>query len=117
MGRISCPAASIRSIRPVKRSLPEAPPSWRMLRRIDNVDLQLLKRFNFSESKHFDLAGQASNLFNHPQWTGDLLNDVYPNQYNNTRSFLLTGNPEFGRFDHFYTSNPRTLTITARVVF
>jgi hypothetical protein len=87
------------------------------LRRIDNVDLQLMKRFNFSESKHIDLAGQASNLFNHPQWTGDLLNDVYPNQYNNTRSFLLTGNPEFGRFDHFYTSNPRTLTITARVVF
>jgi hypothetical protein len=94
------------------------------LRRIDNVDLQLLKRFNFSESTRFEIAGQASNLFNHPQWTGDLLNDVYPNQYNNTRSFLLTspnaslnGNPEFGRFDHFYTSNPRSLTITARVVF
>jgi len=54
---------------------------------------------------------------NHPQWTGDLLNDVFPNSLNNTRSFLLTGNPAFGRFDQFYTSNPRTATIVARFVF
>jgi hypothetical protein len=87
------------------------------LRRTDNVDLQLMKRFAFSETRRFEIAGQAFNIFNHPQWTGDLLNDVYPNQFNNTRSFLLTGNSEFGRFDHFYTSNPRSLTIVGRFVF
>jgi len=87
------------------------------LRRIDNVDLQILKRFNITEHKRLEFAAQASNLFNHPQWTGDLLNDVFPNQYNNSRSFLLTGNSSFGRFDQFYTSNPRTATIVARFVF
>ena len=87
------------------------------LSRISDIDLQLMKRFAITEGSRFEIAGQAFNLFNHPQATGDLLNDVYPNQFNNTRSFLLVGNPKFGHFDHFYTSNPRTLTITARFVF
>ena len=87
------------------------------LRRIDNVDFQILKRFNLTEHKRLEVGAQASNVFNHPQWTGDLLNDVYPNALNNSRSFLLTGNPQFGRFDQFYTSNPRTTTIVARFVF
>jgi hypothetical protein len=87
------------------------------LSRTNDVDLQLMKRFSFTETRRFEIAGQAFNVFNHPQWTGDLLNDVYPNQLNNTRSFLLTGNPEFGRFDHFFTSNPRTLSISARFMF
>jgi len=87
------------------------------LSRISDIDLQLMKRFGITEGSRFEIAGQAFNLFNHPQATGDLLNDVYPNQFNNTRSFLLVGNSEFGHFDHFFTSNPRTLTITARFVF
>jgi len=84
---------------------------------IDNIDLQILKRLNITERTRVEFGGQFSNLLNHPQWTGDLLNDVYPNQLNNTRSFLLTGNDSFGRFDQFYTSNSRTLTILGRLVF
>ena len=84
---------------------------------IDNIDPQLLKRFNLSESKRFEIGAQFSNVFNHPQWTGDLLNDVYPNQNNNTRSELLTGSSTFGRFDQYFTSNPRNTSIVARFVF
>ena len=84
---------------------------------IDNIDFQILKRIAVTERMRLELGGQFSNLLNHPQWTGDLLNDVYPNQLNNTRSFLLTGNAAFGRFDQFYTSNSRTLTVIGRFVF
>jgi hypothetical protein len=84
---------------------------------IDNIDFQIMKRFNITERKRVEFGAQFSNIFNHPQWTGDLLSDVYPNQNNNTRSFLLTGNAQFGRFDHFFTSNPRTTTIVGRFVF
>jgi hypothetical protein len=84
---------------------------------IDNVDLQILKRLPVTERMRVEIGGQFSNVLNHPQWTGDLLNDVYPNQNNNTRSFLLTGNSAFGRFDQFFTSNSRTLTIIGRFVF
>jgi hypothetical protein len=84
---------------------------------INNIDFQLLKRFGLSERMRVEVGAQFSNLLNHPQWTGDLLNDVYPNQNNNTRSFLLTGNSAFGRFDQFFTSNSRTTTVVARFVF
>jgi len=87
------------------------------LHRTDNIDLQLLKRFNVSEGKRFEIGGQFSNLFNHPQWTGDLLNDVYPNTTNPLRSFLLPSSAQFGRVDQFYTSNPRSITIVSRFVF
>ena len=76
-----------------------------------------MKRLNITEQKRVEFGGQFSNLLNHPQWTGDLLNDIYPNQLNNTRSFLLTGNDSFGRFDQFYTSNSRVLTLIGRFVF
>jgi Carboxypeptidase regulatory-like domain len=87
------------------------------LSRIDNFDFQVLKRLNITESRRFEIGAQVSNIFNHPQWTGDLLNDVFPNSLNNSRSFLLTGNDDFGRFDKFYTSNPRVMSIVARIVF
>jgi hypothetical protein len=84
---------------------------------IDNIDFQILKRFQLKEHMRLEIGGQFSNLLNHPQWTGDLLNDIYPNQFNNTRSFLLAGDPTFGRFDQFFTSNPRSITVVGRFVF
>ncbi|HEY2379934.1 MAG TPA: carboxypeptidase regulatory-like domain-containing protein [Terriglobia bacterium] len=88
------------------------------LRRTDDVDFQLMKRFGITEKTRFEVAGQIFNIFNHPQFTGDLLNDVYPNQNNTTRSFLLVNNPEFGHFeDGFFTSNPRQITVVGRIVF
>src|SRR5262249_32073369 len=87
------------------------------LRRTNNIDFQIMKRISFSEHKRFEIGAQFLNVLNHPQWTGDLLNDVYPNSYNNTRNFLLTGNNSFGRFDQFFTSNPRSTSLVARFVF
>jgi hypothetical protein len=99
-------------------SFPNAGRNTYPLPRTDDVDFQLMKRFNVTEKTRFEVAGQIFNIFNHPQFTGDLLNDVYPNQNNTTRSFLLVNNPEFGHFnDGFFTSNPRQITIVGRIVF
>ncbi len=87
------------------------------LPRTDNVDFQVLKRFNVMEGRRFEIGMQASNVFNHPQWTGDFLNDVYPNQFTNTNVFLQPSNASFGRFDQFFSSNSRTITIVSRFVF
>jgi hypothetical protein len=84
---------------------------------IDNIDLQIMKRFALNERMRLEFGGQFSNIFNHPQWSGDLLNDVYPYQYNNTNSFLVTGSSTFDRFDLFYPSNSRTITVVGRFVF
>jgi hypothetical protein len=83
----------------------------------NSLDLQLRKGFRITEAKRFEISMQSSNLLNNPQWTGDFLNDVYPNLNNTVRTFLLTGNSEFGRFDRFFTSNPRTISFVARILF
>ena len=89
------------------------------LSRTSNFDLTLLKRFAISESKRFEIGGSALNLFNHPQWTGDLVNDVYPvtNYSSIPRNPLLAGDANFGRFDQYLSSNSRQLFLVARIVF
>ena len=87
------------------------------MHRTNNVDFQLLKRFAYGENRRVEIGAQLLNILNHPQWTGDLLNDVFPNANNNTRVFLLTGNSSFGRFDQFFTSNPRSMSLVARIIF
>jgi hypothetical protein len=85
---------------------------------IDNIDFQILKRIQFKERIHLELGGQFSNLFNHPQWTGDLLNDVYPlTGYTGAKNMLLPNDPNFNRFDLYYPSNSRTISVVGRIVF
>ena len=74
---------------------------------IDNIDFQILKRFQLKERVRLELGGQFSNLLNHPQWTGDLLNDVYPlTGYTSYRNMLLPADPNFNfGSDLYYPSN------------
>lgn len=94
------------------------------LSRTDNFDFQLLKRIAVKEQMHFEIAASAYNIFNHPQVTGDLIDDVYPNTNIAPvpRTPLLTqvggtSNPLFGQFGQFLTNNARTVNIVARFVF
>ena len=38
--------------------------------------MTLIKRFSVKERFHFELQGQAFNLFNHPQFIPGSINDV-----------------------------------------
>lgn len=84
---------------------------------INNIDLALSKKFNFTERFQFSIGAQAYNLFNHSQFTGGYLSDVRSNGYTNARNDLVPSDPLFGRFDQFYSSNSRTMQLLARFVF
>ena len=45
-------------------------------RPIDDIDLSLQKSFSLTERARFQIGIRALNIFNHPQYTGGLLNDV-----------------------------------------
>jgi len=85
----------------------------------NNFDLTLLKRFAFTESARFEIGASALNLLNHQQWTGDLINDVYPitNYSSIPRNPLIAGDKNFGRFDQFLNSNSRQLILLGRIIF
>jgi len=84
---------------------------------INNIDMALKKRFTFSERFSFDIGGQFYNLFNHPQFTGGYINDVQSRGYTNARNDLVPGDPLFGRFDQFYSSNSRVIQVFAHFTF
>jgi hypothetical protein len=83
----------------------------------NNIDLSLTKRFSFTERTRIEFGSQFFNLLNHSQFTGGYLSDVSLKSYTIARNALVPGDPLFGRFDQFYSSNSRQLQIFARIVF
>lgn len=87
-------------------------------RGINNFDLSLVKRFNFTERKAFEIGAQAFNAFNHAQFIPGSINTVYPQDTHlNGRSYLIPGNRIFGDFTQAFSSNPRNVQIVARFTF
>jgi Carboxypeptidase regulatory-like domain len=88
------------------------------LKPTNNIDAALTKRFNFGERVHFNIGGQFLNLLNHPQYTGGYVNDVSLNPSAAiARNELVPGDPLFGRFDLFYTSNSRQIQVFGKFTF
>jgi hypothetical protein len=87
------------------------------LGRINNWDIQVKKAFNFTESMKFEVAAQAFNLFNHPQYVSGYINNVQFHNSNTTRDNLLPNDPAFNRPDLEYNSNSRVMQLTARFQF
>jgi hypothetical protein len=85
----------------------------------DNLDLTLMKRFSITERYRLELFGQAVNTLNHPQYIGDRLSDVANIGYigNNVRQFLNPASSTFNRPDQVFSSNPRILTISLKLIF
>ena len=87
------------------------------LKPTDNIDLGVAKRFSMTERTHLEIGGQFFNVLNHAQYTGGYLSDVASSGQTTSRSDLVPGNPLFGRFDQFYSSNSRFGQIYARITF
>ena len=83
----------------------------------NNIDLALRKQFNFSERIQFSIGAQAYNVLNHSQFTGGLLSDVASHGYTTARNDLVPSDPLFGNFTQFYSSNSRTMQLTAKLSF
>jgi hypothetical protein len=86
-------------------------------RPINNFDMSLGKRFNITESKSIEFRADASNLFNHPQYTPGYVNSVRLTSQTTTRSFLLPSSSDFQDWSGNFPSNARTMQLVARFVF
>lgn len=87
------------------------------LRPINNWDIQGKKEFVFKERYKFQLAAQAFNLFNHPQYVSGYLSSVQFHNSNSTNINLIPSNAVFGKPDQVFSSNPRIMQLTARFEF
>jgi hypothetical protein len=86
-------------------------------RPIDNIDFSLIKHFAVRERYKIELAGQAFNLFNHPQFLpgGSINNANTVNNFlGNVQAYVTVSNPLFNNPTNTFSSNPRVLQITAK---
>src|SRR5260370_16370065 len=77
-------------------------------RHINNFDISFTKKFNVTESKHFEFAGQFFNIWNHAQATPGAINDVSPASTSVTTAsptFLHPPNPPSNAFASFFSTN------------
>jgi hypothetical protein len=87
------------------------------LKPIDNIDAAVYKRFSIREGKRFSIGGQIYNVLNHAQYTGGPVSDVQSLGSTNSRNDLIPSNSLFGRFDQYYSSNSRTMQVSAKIEF
>jgi hypothetical protein len=99
--------------------LPNGARNTEHLNPTDNLDFSLLKRIAIHERWKLELAARFVNLFNHPQYIGDRLSDVLSKGYTGAevRNFLNPSDTTFYRPDLVFSSNPRTTTISAKLIF
>jgi hypothetical protein len=84
---------------------------------INNFDLSLGKKFNFTERKYFEFRGDFSNAFNHAQYTAGLINSVKLTSNTTTNIFLQPSNSTFQQWSSNFSSNSRTIQLVAKFVF
>ena len=85
---------------------------------INNFDLSLAKRITIKEAKAFEVRLDASNAFNHPQFTPGFINSVRLTTYNSgQRNYLEPQNSNFQIWNNVFPSNARSVQIGAHFFF
>jgi len=89
-----------------------------MLRAINDVDLFAGKRFSFKEKFGFEFSARFFNILNHPQYTGGRINDVAPGGATlSQRNVFIPTNAIFNQPSQAFSSNPRGITLGAKIIF
>jgi hypothetical protein len=85
----------------------------------------LLKRFSLTERWRIEVAGQAYNLFNHPQYVPGFVNDIQPTQHSadaSVTSFVRLNQPNiaaglWNQPQNVFSSKPRNLQLFMKLIF
>jgi Carboxypeptidase regulatory-like domain len=86
---------------------------------IDDIDLSFAKRINITEKYNLQFSMRASNIFNHPQYTGGNLNDIAPVGQTGAgvHNALIPTSSLFGQYTQVLSSNPRFLQLALKFIF
>jgi hypothetical protein len=86
---------------------------------INNFDVALGKRFNFTERMAIEFRGEAYNALNNPQYVAGFPSSagLRSRTTASVNSLTLVNNPVFNRPDLAFQSNSRQLQLVARFTF
>ena len=85
----------------------------------DNIDATIAKSVSFSEKYKVQFAGRFFNILNHSQYIGGYLSDVKPIGFTSTavHNFTIPSSSLFHQASQVFSSNPRSITISAKFIF
>ncbi len=85
----------------------------------NNFDATFAKSLTFKENYKFQFAGRFYNIFNHPQYVGGYLSDVAPIGFTGTavHNFTIPSTSGFHVPSQVFSSNPRSITLSAKIIF
>jgi len=86
-------------------------------RPINNVDMTLIKRFSVRERFHFEVQGQALNLFNHAQFIPGAINDVGSVTGTGLGGYVNSNSVNFNNPEAFFTSNARVIQVVGKFIW
>jgi len=102
-----------------KGALSTAGRNTERLNATNNIDATFAKSVTFKENYKFQFSGRFFNLFNHPQYVGGFLSDVAPLGFTSTavHNFTIPNTSVFHQPSQVFSSNPRSITLTAKIIF
>jgi len=85
----------------------------------NNFDATFAKSISFKENARFQFAARFYNVFNHPQYVGGYLSDVTPIGFTQTvvHNFTIPSTSVFHMPSQAFPSNPRSITLSAKITF
>ena len=86
---------------------------------IDNFDATIAKNLAISEKYKLQFSGRFYNFFNHPQYVGGYISDVAPIGFTGTavHNFTIPATSLFNLDSQVFSSNPRSITVSAKFIF
>jgi hypothetical protein len=85
----------------------------------NNFDATFAKSISFKENAKFQFAARFYNVFNHAQYVGGYLSDVAPIGFTSTavHNFTIPSTSVFHVPSQVFSSNPRSITLSAKIIF
>ena len=85
----------------------------------NDIDATIAKSVAIKEKYKFQFAGRFFNILNHSQYVGGYLSDVAPIGFTSTEvhNFTIPSTSVFHQASQVFSSNPRTITISAKFIF
>ena len=85
----------------------------------NNFDATIAKSVNISEKYKLRFDGRFYNIWNHPQYVGGYLSDVAPIGFTDTatHNYTIPSTSVFHKPSQVFSSNPRSITVSAKFIF
>jgi hypothetical protein len=85
----------------------------------NNIDATIAKSVTFGEKYKLQFSGRFFNILNHAQYVGGYLSDVAPIGFIDaaTHSYTIPSTSLFNQASQVFSSNPRSITVSAKFIF